>query len=81
MINTFHRFWNDESGPELVEWAVVTIILLIASVVLYLAVGKVLGTMICSIWCWINAASTSQGHGITQRSECDAKDNNCGGTS
>jgi Flp pilus assembly pilin Flp len=25
------RFWEDESGPEMVEWAVVTIILLVAT--------------------------------------------------
>lgn len=53
MINTFKRFWNDESGPELVEWAVVTIILLVAAVILYIAVGKALGGVICAIQCWI----------------------------
>lgn len=25
------RFWRDETGPEMVEWAVVTVILLIAT--------------------------------------------------
>jgi Flp pilus assembly pilin Flp len=26
------KFWTDESGPEMVEWAVVTLILLVATV-------------------------------------------------
>ena len=26
------EFWQDESGPEMVEWAVVTLILLVATV-------------------------------------------------
>lgn len=32
MNQTVHRFWNDENGAEMVEWAVVTIILLVATV-------------------------------------------------
>ncbi len=47
MIHQIRKFWDDETGPELVEWAVVTIILLVAAVVLYIAVGKALGAVIC----------------------------------
>ena len=32
------RFFEDESGPELVEWAVVTIILLVATVPVLMAI-------------------------------------------
>jgi len=31
MVERFHRFLRDESGPELVEWAVVTLVLLLAT--------------------------------------------------
>ncbi len=31
MVKTLHRFLRDESGPELVEWAVVTVVLLLAT--------------------------------------------------
>lgn len=31
MRDKIQRFWEDESGPEMVEWAVVTIILLVAT--------------------------------------------------
>lgn len=78
MIGTIKRFWNDESGPELVEWAVVTIILLVAAVVLYVAVGKALGGVICAVHCWLNkvreGSSTIDG---IQRSACDGEDNVC----
>ena len=75
MINTFNRFWRDESGPELVEWAVVTIILLVAAVVLYVAVGKALGGVICSIFCWISSVSGSKIENMQpDRTSCDNKD-------
>ncbi len=70
-MSTLKRFWSDESGPELVEWAVVTIILLVAAVILYIAVGKALGAVICAIYCWLNQVRTSQGHESAQRSSCD----------
>jgi len=31
MGERLHRFLRDESGPELVEWAVVTLVLLLAT--------------------------------------------------
>jgi Flp pilus assembly pilin Flp len=81
MISTLNRFWNDESGPELVEWAVVTIILLVAAVVLYVAVGKALGGVVCSIFCWIQSVRGSKiEQGMTDRSSCDQQDwNSCKG--
>jgi len=76
-VNTIKRFWSDESGPELVEWAVVTIILLVAAVVLYIAVGKVLGMVICSIYCWLNMVKTASGHAGATKESCDAQGNEC----
>jgi hypothetical protein len=31
MFEPLHRFLPDESGPELVEWALVTVVLLLAT--------------------------------------------------
>jgi Flp pilus assembly pilin Flp len=73
MINTIQRFWQDESGPELVEWAVVTIILLVAAVVLYVAVGKALGGVLCSIYCWIASVRDSTKQSEIGRDACDGK--------
>ncbi len=67
MINSLNRFWRDESGPELVEWAVVTIILLVAAVVLYVAVGKALGGVVCSIFCWIQSVRGSDMENLSGR--------------
>ncbi|HIC92813.1 MAG TPA: hypothetical protein EYP09_00985 [Anaerolineae bacterium] len=39
MFREWQRFLRDESGPELVEWAVVTIILLLATVPVLIAIG------------------------------------------
>ena len=71
MINVFRRFWQDESGPELVEWAVVTVILLVAAVVLYVAVGKALGGVLCSIYCWIASVRQSGSQKDITREQCD----------
>jgi Flp pilus assembly pilin Flp len=38
MIERLRSFWRDESGPEMVEWAVVTIILLAATVAILIAI-------------------------------------------
>ena len=72
-MNTLKRFWSDESGPELVEWAVVTIILLVAAVILYIAVGKALGAVICAIYCWLEMVKSSSGHDDAKRDSCDEK--------
>ena len=74
MISTLSKFWRDESGPELVEWAVVTIILLVAAVVLYVAVGKALGSVLCSIYCWIASVRDSGAQDEISRSQCDGSD-------
>lgn len=39
MTQELRRFLRDETGPELVEWAVVTMILLVAAVAAYRVVG------------------------------------------
>jgi Flp pilus assembly pilin Flp len=80
-MNTLKRFWGDESGPELVEWAVVTIILLVAAVVLYIAVGRVLGGVICSVYCWLNIIKDSAASEGARRGSCDNQDEkSCGNT-
>jgi len=43
MLDEFQRFLADDSGPELVEWAVVTVVLLLATVLILVAIGDVLG--------------------------------------
>ena len=78
-MNTLKRFWTDESGPELVEWAVVTIILLVAAVILYIAVGKALGAVICAIHCWLEGVKSSTGHESASKEMCDeATAEDCG---
>lgn len=42
MLDEFRRFLYDDSGPELVEWAVVTVILLLATVLILGAIGDAL---------------------------------------
>ena len=80
-MSMLNSFWNDESGPELVEWAVVTIILLVAALVLYVAVGKILGNVVCSIYCWLELAKNRDGHStIGQGGACsdiEAGDEGC----
>jgi len=71
MMSTLSRFWRDESGPELVEWAVVTIILLVAAVVLYVAVGRALGGVLCSIYCWIASVRDSGSQQDLRRNTCN----------
>ena len=80
-MSTLKRFWNDESGPELVEWAVVTIILLVAAVILYIAVGRALGAVVCAIYCWLNQVKSSTGHQGATRQICDNETaDSCGNT-
>ena len=40
MIRELKRFVEDETGPELVEWAVVTVILILASFATYQLIGQ-----------------------------------------
>ena len=43
MVNELKRFIQDESGPELIEWAVVTVILLLATILILGAIRTELG--------------------------------------
>lgn len=58
MIRELKQFWQDESGPELVEWAVVTIILLVAAVIAYRTIGDQLELTLKSIAEWITCVRT-----------------------
>ena len=40
MFQELKRFYADESGPELVEWAVVTVILILATYVILTSIGE-----------------------------------------
>lgn len=61
MIRELKQFWQDESGPELVEWAVVTIILLVAAVLAYRAIGTELKATLDSIAAWITCVREGTG--------------------
>ncbi len=76
MIHQIRKFWDDETGPELVEWAVVTIILLVAAVVLYVAVGKALGSVICSVKCWLETI-VGNPDDVTTRDLCKTEGHDC----
>jgi Flp pilus assembly pilin Flp len=41
-MNLLRSFWRDESGPEMVEWAVVTLLLLSLTVIALLAIRDTL---------------------------------------
>ncbi|MFQ5343716.1 MAG: Flp family type IVb pilin [Anaerolineae bacterium] len=45
MVQEIKRFIYDDSGPELIEWAVVTIILLLATIVILGAITKQLSAI------------------------------------
>ena len=61
MIRELKRFWQDESGPELVEWAVVTIILLVAAVLAYRTIGDELQATLERIGQWITCVREGTG--------------------
>jgi len=61
MICELKQFWQDESGPELVEWAVVTIILLVAAVVAYQFIGDRLKATLQDIATWIECVRRGTG--------------------
>jgi len=42
MIRELRSFWQDEAGAEFVEWAVVTVILLSATVLVLMQIGDAL---------------------------------------
>jgi Flp pilus assembly pilin Flp len=39
LLRDLRRFWADESGPDLVEWVVVTVILILAIYAILQALG------------------------------------------
>ena len=39
MIKALKRFYRDETGPELVEWAVVTVVLILATFAILQLIG------------------------------------------
>ena len=49
------------------------IILLVAAVILYIAVGKALGAVVCAIYCWLNNVKSSTGHTAATRTMCDSE--------
>ncbi len=49
------RFWNDESGPELVEWAVVTLVLLVATVLVMVSLRNEVLVFLQSIFTVLEA--------------------------
>lgn len=51
MFDEFQRFFSDESGPELIEWAVVTVVLLAATFVILVAIGDALRGRFLGILC------------------------------
>lgn len=58
MFGELKTFWQDESGAEFVEWAVVVIILLVAAVVTYRLVGQRLREILEDIEAWLIAVRT-----------------------
>jgi Flp pilus assembly pilin Flp len=50
MFQELKRFYADESGPELVEWAVVTVILILATYVILTSIGEELTRIYNLIW-------------------------------
>ncbi len=48
-MREIRRFLSDETGPELVEWAIVTVILVLATVLILSAIGTELGDIYQSI--------------------------------
>jgi Flp pilus assembly pilin Flp len=50
MIRELQMFLKDESGPELVEWAVVTVILILATVAILQSIGGELSNIYNTIF-------------------------------
>ena len=61
MVRDLRGFLRDETGPELVEWAVVTIILLVATVAAYRIVGDKLKEILDRIGEILDAVRTGGG--------------------
>lgn len=55
MVQEFKRFVYDDSGPELVEWAVVTIILLLATIIILGAIRGALADIYRNILTYLQS--------------------------
>lgn len=60
MLQEFKRFIYDESGPELIEWAVVTIILLLATIVILGAIRGALADIYRNILSYLTSEDLTQ---------------------
>ena len=49
VIRELKRFLEDETGPELVEWAIVTVILVLATFALYQQIGQQVARLLTTI--------------------------------
>lgn len=47
LLRELGRFYADEGGTEVIEWAVVALVLLAATIVAVIAVGNQLNTLLC----------------------------------
>ena len=60
MYASLRRFWKDEAGAEMVEWAVVTVILLVATVPLILTLQDELLEMFTTVFKVLEAPPPDQ---------------------
>jgi Flp pilus assembly pilin Flp len=56
MVQEIKRFIHDDSGPELIEWAVVTIILLLATIVILGAIRGALADIYRNILAYLKSS-------------------------
>lgn len=49
ILNELRRFWYEEDGTEVIEWAVVALILLAFTVGVVIAVGQQLRDLLCGM--------------------------------
>jgi Flp pilus assembly pilin Flp len=59
LTHRLQTFWRDESGPEMVEWAVVTLVLLVATVAVLIAMRDTLIDMFKQAFDKLEAAPPS----------------------
>lgn len=57
MLNEFRRFVADDTGPELVEWAVVTVVLLAATFLILVEIKGALGARFLEILCELDPSN------------------------
>jgi Flp pilus assembly pilin Flp len=47
LLNELRRFWHEEDGTEMIEWAVVALIILASTVAVVILVGAQLRIVLC----------------------------------